>query len=141
MCWTDGAVNHVDRDRINYEDLGRETAGQSGGGLQFLGVGETNAGSDGNLTQITQGGETGTITVTEYGQKKDDPATLVGYNAQQDVALLKIIDPGPNLPTVTFGSSSKAGVGDAVVAICTGLSSGRIRMFGPTSMPLASGSR
>jgi S1-C subfamily serine protease len=66
---------------------------------------------------FTQGGETGSITVTEYGQKKDDPATLVGYNAQQDVALLKINDPEPNLPTVTFGSSSKAVVGDAVVAI------------------------
>ncbi|ACU73893.1 coagulation factor 5/8 type domain protein [Catenulispora acidiphila DSM 44928] len=34
------------------------TAGQSGGGLTFLGVGATNQGSDGNLTQITQGGQT-----------------------------------------------------------------------------------
>jgi hypothetical protein len=33
------------------------TAGQAGGGLQFLGVGQTSSGSDGNLTQITQGGE------------------------------------------------------------------------------------
>jgi len=33
------------------------TAGQVGGGLQFLGVGQTNSGADGNLTQITQGGE------------------------------------------------------------------------------------
>jgi S1-C subfamily serine protease len=66
---------------------------------------------------FTNGGGTGTITVTEYGQKKPDPATLVGYNAQEDVALLKINNPSPNLPTVTFGSSSKAVVGDAVVAI------------------------
>jgi S1-C subfamily serine protease len=66
---------------------------------------------------FTSGGGTGSITVTEYGQKKADPATLVGYNAQQDVALLKINNPTPNLPTVTFGSSSKAVVGDAVVAI------------------------
>jgi S1-C subfamily serine protease len=66
---------------------------------------------------FTQGGETGSITVTEYGQKKADPATLVGYNAQQDVALLKIDNPPSTLPTVTFGSSSKAVVGDAVVAI------------------------
>jgi S1-C subfamily serine protease len=66
---------------------------------------------------FTQGGGTGTITVTEYGQKSVDPATLVGYNTQQDVALLKINNPEPNLPTVTFGSSSKAVVGDAVVAI------------------------
>ena len=66
---------------------------------------------------FTDGGGTGTITVTEYGQKKAQPATLVGYDTQQDVALLKINDPAPNLPTVTFGSSSKAVVGDAVVAI------------------------
>ena len=33
------------------------TAGQVGGGLQFLGTGQTNPGADGNLTQITQGGE------------------------------------------------------------------------------------
>jgi S1-C subfamily serine protease len=65
----------------------------------------------------TNEGSTGTITVTEYGQKKADPATLVGYNQQQDVALLKINNPSSNLPTVTFGSSSKAVVGDAVVAI------------------------
>jgi S1-C subfamily serine protease len=62
-------------------------------------------------------GGTGTITVTEYGQKKADPATLVGYNQQEDVALLKINNPSSNLPTVTFCSSSKAVVGDAVVAI------------------------
>jgi S1-C subfamily serine protease len=63
------------------------------------------------------GGETGSITVTEYGQKKAEPTTLIGYNTQQDVALLKINSPSPNLPTVTFGSSSKAVVGDSVVAI------------------------
>jgi S1-C subfamily serine protease len=66
---------------------------------------------------FTNGGGSGTITVTEYGQKTADPATLVGYNTQQDVALLKINNPAPNLPTVTFGSSGKAVVGDAVVAI------------------------
>ena len=34
------------------------TAGQAGQGLTFLQVGTTNSGSDGNLTQITQDGET-----------------------------------------------------------------------------------
>jgi hypothetical protein len=34
------------------------TAGQPGGGLDFLNVGSTNHGADGNLTQITQGGQT-----------------------------------------------------------------------------------
>ncbi|HEV3383022.1 MAG TPA: choice-of-anchor D domain-containing protein [Trebonia sp.] len=32
-------------------------AGQAGGGLQYLDVGDTSSGSDGNLTQITQDGE------------------------------------------------------------------------------------
>ena len=34
------------------------TAGQPGAGLNFLNVGSTGTGSDGNLTQITQGGQT-----------------------------------------------------------------------------------
>jgi S1-C subfamily serine protease len=69
------------------------------------------------IEAFTNAADSGTITVTEYGQKKADPATLVGYDTQQDVALLKINNPSPNLPTVTFGSSSKAVVGDSVVAI------------------------
>jgi S1-C subfamily serine protease len=65
---------------------------------------------------FTQGGGSGSITVTEYGQTKPDPATLVGYDTTKDVALLKITN-ASNLPTVTFGSSAKTEVGDAVVAI------------------------
>jgi putative serine protease PepD len=65
---------------------------------------------------FTLGGNTGSITVTEYGQTKSDRATLIGYDATKDVALLKINN-ASNLPTVTFGSSAKAVVGDAVVAI------------------------
>jgi S1-C subfamily serine protease len=64
----------------------------------------------------SQGGNTGTITVTEYGQTKALPTTLVGYDQSKDLALLKI-DNASNLPTVTFGNSGKAVVGDAVVAI------------------------
>ena len=73
----------------------------------------------------TQGGNTGSITVTEYGQTKALPTTLIGYDQTRDVALLKI-DNVSNLPTVTFGNSSKAVVGDAVVAIgnALGLSAG-----------------
>ncbi len=72
-----------------------------------------------------QGGNTGSITVTEYGQTKALPATLIGYDQTRDVALLKINNTS-NLPTVTFGNSSKAVVGDAVVAIgnALGLSAG-----------------
>jgi putative serine protease PepD len=64
----------------------------------------------------SEGGNTGSITVTEYGQTKALPTTLLGYDQSKDVALLKI-DNASNLPTVTFGDSSKAVVGDAVVAI------------------------
>jgi S1-C subfamily serine protease len=65
---------------------------------------------------FTEGGDQGTITVTEYGQTKPLPATLVGYDSTKDIALLKINNVS-NLKTVTFGDSSKAVVGDAVVAI------------------------
>ncbi|MGA2931732.1 MAG: trypsin-like peptidase domain-containing protein [Acidimicrobiales bacterium] len=73
----------------------------------------------------SEGGGTGSITVTEYGQTKALPATLIGYDQTKDVALLKINN-ASNLPTVTFGDSSKAVVGDAVVAIgnALGLSAG-----------------
>ena len=40
------------------------TAGQVGGGLQFLGIGQTNSGADGNLTQISQSGTTAEETWT-----------------------------------------------------------------------------
>jgi S1-C subfamily serine protease len=73
----------------------------------------------------SEGGGTGTITVTEYGQTKALPSTLIGYDQTKDVALLKINN-ASNLPTVTFGDSSKAVVGDSVVAIgnALGLSAG-----------------
>jgi S1-C subfamily serine protease len=65
---------------------------------------------------FSEGGDKGTITVTEYGQTKALPTTLVGYDQSKDVALLKI-NGATNLPTVTFGNSGKTVVGDAVVAI------------------------
>jgi S1-C subfamily serine protease len=64
----------------------------------------------------TENGNAGSITVTEYGQTKSLPATLIGYDQTKDVALLKINN-ASGLPTVTFGNSQKAVVGDAVVAI------------------------
>jgi putative serine protease PepD len=64
----------------------------------------------------TTGGGSGTITVTQYGQTKPEAATLIGYDESKDVALLKINNVS-NLRTVTFGSSAKTEVGDAVVAI------------------------
>ena len=73
----------------------------------------------------TEGGNSGSITVTEYGQTKPLAATLIGYDQTKDVALLKINN-ASSLPTVTFGNSAKAVVGDSVVAIgnALGLSAG-----------------
>ena len=58
----------------------------------------------------------GTITVTRTGSTKALPATLVGTNPIDDVALIRI-DNVSHLPTVTFGNSNRLVVGDAVVAI------------------------
>ncbi len=60
--------------------------------------------------------QSGTITVTRTGSVKSLPATLVGTNPIDDVALIKI-NGASGLPPVTFGNSSKLQVGDAVVAI------------------------
>jgi len=58
----------------------------------------------------------GTITVTRTGTSAVLPATLLGTNTTDDVALLKI-QGASNLPTVTFGLSRALEVGDGVVAI------------------------
>lgn len=58
----------------------------------------------------------GTITVTRTGSTTALPATLVGTNPVDDVALIRINNVS-HLPTVTFGNSNALVVGDAVVAI------------------------
>jgi len=58
----------------------------------------------------------GTITVTASGSTKAMPATLIGTNPVDDVALIKI-NHVSNEPTVVFGDSNKLQVGDSVVAI------------------------
>lgn len=58
----------------------------------------------------------GTITVTRSGTTKSLPATLVGTNPVDDVALIRI-DNISNLKPVTFGNSNALETGDAVVAI------------------------
>ena len=61
------------------------TAGQAGGGLQFLGVGQTNSGSDGNLTQITQGGETAVETWTSSQSGAGDANVYLQLNPMSAV--------------------------------------------------------
>lgn len=58
----------------------------------------------------------GTITVTRTGSTTPLPATLVGTNPVNDVALIRINN-ATNLPPVTFGNSNDLVVGDSVVAI------------------------
>jgi S1-C subfamily serine protease len=58
----------------------------------------------------------GSITVTRTGSTKSLPATLIGTNPIDDVALIKINN-ASGLPAVTFGNSTALVVGDAVVAI------------------------
>ena len=61
------------------------TAGQAGGGLQFLGVGQTSSGSDGNLTQITQGGETAEETWTSSQSGAGDANVYLQLNPMSAV--------------------------------------------------------
>ena len=61
------------------------TAGQTSPGLQFLGVGQTNAGSDGNLTQITQGGETALETWTSSQSGAGDANVYLQLNPMSAV--------------------------------------------------------
>jgi S1-C subfamily serine protease len=58
----------------------------------------------------------GTITVTRSGSTKALPATLIGTNPVDDVALIRINNV-TKLTPVTFGNSNGLEVGDAVVAI------------------------
>ncbi len=58
----------------------------------------------------------GSITVTRSGSTTSLPATLVGTNPIDDVALVRI-DHARGLPSVTFGNSDRLVVGDSVVAI------------------------
>jgi putative serine protease PepD len=66
------------------------------------------------------------ITVTLYGQTSALPATLVGADPSNDVALLRLQSPPSGLQAVTFGPSKQLQVGDAVIAVgnALGLSAG-----------------
>jgi S1-C subfamily serine protease len=65
---------------------------------------------------IAAAANSGTITVTRTGSTKALPATLIGTNPIDDVALIRINNIS-GLTPVTFGDSNDLVVGDAVVAI------------------------
>jgi len=56
------------------------------------------------------------IVVTRYGQLTQIPATLVGQDAKNDLAVIRIDTDGP-LPVATLGRSDKLRVGTAVIAV------------------------
>lgn len=56
-----------------------------------------------------------TIKVKLYGSNEKKEATVVGYNAACDIAVLKIA--GSGYPVVTFGDSDALRVGDEAIAI------------------------
>lgn len=57
-----------------------------------------------------------TVNVTLFNSSKSYPARVIGTDPTSDVAVLQIQGVS-NLPTVTFGDSSKVKVGDSVIAI------------------------
>ncbi len=66
------------------------------------------------------------VSVTLHGQLQPVSAYVVGTDASQDIALIRISDPPPGLVPVIFGDSASLEVGDAVIAIgdALGLSAG-----------------
>lgn len=56
------------------------------------------------------------ISVTDVGDNQTYNATVVGYDRSEDVAVLQLVD-ASGLQTVSVGDSSKATVGEGVVAV------------------------
>ncbi|HTW98523.1 MAG TPA: trypsin-like peptidase domain-containing protein [Acidimicrobiales bacterium] len=63
------------------------------------------------------------IAVSVAGRSQAYPATVVGYDDSDDVAVVKIEDVS-GLPTVSFGNSSRVAIGQSVVAIGNALGQG-----------------
>jgi S1-C subfamily serine protease len=63
------------------------------------------------------------IEVTVAGHSSSYPAKVVGYDATDDVAVIKI-EGVSGLPTVSFGDSSSATIGETVVAVGNALGQG-----------------
>ncbi|MBE6530210.1 MAG: PDZ domain-containing protein [Ruminococcaceae bacterium] len=59
--------------------------------------------------------DTDTIKIKLYGSNEKKDARLIGFNAECDIAVLKI--DGHGYPTVTFGNSDALRVGDTAIAI------------------------
>ena len=92
----------------DFDDYGRRVSGLSSGTGFFISA-------DGYVItnhHVIDGGTK--VTVTTHDEQ-EYPAEIVGYEANNDLAVLKVA--GENLPYATIGSSSQLQVGDQVVAI------------------------
>ena len=92
----------------DYDGYGRESVGYSAGTGFFISA-------DGYLVtnyHVVEGGTK--VTVTTHNDKEYD-AKIIGYEANNDLALLKV--EATDLPFVTLGKSSNLQVGDQVAAI------------------------
>jgi len=92
------------------------TIQQRGGGGVSAGTGVILSAEGEVVTNAHVVGEPGRIAVTLFNETRPRNAQLVGSDAANDLALLKI-DGASGLPTASFGDSGTAEVGDAVVAI------------------------
>ncbi|MGI8846777.1 MAG: S1C family serine protease [Candidatus Dormibacteria bacterium] len=65
------------------------------------------------------------ITVSVGGTSQARPASIVGYDATHDVAVIQIAD-ASNLPAVSIGDSGAVAIGDPVVALGNALGRGGV---------------
>ena len=96
------------RNRISTSNYGQAAIATSTGSGFFL----TSDGFVVTNHHVIEGN--GTLSISTF-DGKEYPATLIGSNNSNDVALLKV--EGENFPAVTLGSSDALVVGDQVVAI------------------------
>lgn len=104
-------VNTVEKSIVSIDVKGQGTEDQ-GTGMIISASGYVVT----NNHVIAAAAQGGSITITQTGTTKAVPATLIGTNPIDDVALLRISQ-GSHWPHVIFGNSNKLQVGDAVVAI------------------------
>lgn len=89
--------------------LSNQPGGAAGTGMVLTPTGEilTN-------NHVIQGATS--VTVTDVGDHRSYPATVVGYDRTEDVAVLQV-QGASNLRTVSLGNSDSVRVGDSVIAI------------------------
>ncbi len=114
---TQAIAQAVDAGVVNINtELGLQNAAAAGTGVVITPSGEV-------LTNhhVIEGATKITATSVETGKTYD--ASVVGYDASHDIAVLQLKD-AENMSTVTIGDSSKVSVGDEIIAIGNALGRG-----------------